>query len=268
MGSKDNIVPGSNQLLPKAYDDVVHPSAEVVGEIISYIPRTIRLGLGKWQKWLVNGEESLNRTFEALRDKADKIPEERQCEPEPNIVVPAVSQISYCYDSDVLREMYANLLATSMDELEKSHVHPSFVGIIQQLTPDEAKLLKVLPQDTVTLVPVIDLRRVDESADGFTTVFRNLCLLGEGVCEHPENGPAYLENLARLKLIEIPEDMHLTDDSRYAPLMNTQIVNVYRQNCGPNSRIVFHKKVLYLSNYGLEFVRCCIDEYDPNKYSI
>lgn len=255
-----------DSVLAKAYDDLVHPTAEPVGEILGYLPRTIRIGLGKWRNWITNSEESLRRTGEALRDKAERIPEGRQCEPEPNVAVPAIMQISYSYDSEELREMYANLLATSMDSQEKSRVHPGFVGIIQQLTPDEAKLLASLPRDLESLSPVVDLRKKTDGADGFVGIFRNFNTLGDGVCEYPELSPSYLENLARLKLVEIPDDMHLTDDSRYEALINSKMVSDVRESLPSNAHLDVNKKVVYLTNYGLEFIRCCIEDYSPEKY--
>lgn len=257
----------SGPVLAKAYDDLVHPVAEPVGEMLGYLPRTIRIGLSKWSQWIVNSEESLRRTGEALRDKASRIPEQRQCDPEPNVAVPAIMQVSYCYDSDELREMYANLLATAMDSLEKSHVHPGFVGIIQQLTPDEAKLLASLPHDQTSLSPVVDLRRTVQGKTGFITLFRNYSRLCEGICEYPQQGPTYLENLARLKLVEIPDDLHLTDDSPYEALINSEAVLEVQKSLPPNTHLDIHKKVVYLTNFGIEFIRCCIEDYSPEKYN-
>lgn len=264
IDTSDSKIPST--VLEKAYDDIIHPTAEPVGEMLSYLPRTIRIGLGKWEKWIINGEESLKRTAEALKDKASRIPADRQCEPEPNIAVPAIIQISYSYDCDELREMYANLLATSMDSKEKSWVHPGFVSIIQQLTPDEAKLLASLPPNQYSLSPVIDLRRITDGEEGFETLFRNFNLLGEGVCDCPEMSPTYLENLARLKLVEIPDDMCLVDESRYEALSTSEVVTEARECLPPGARLDIHKKAMYLTNYGLSFIRCCIEDYDPGKY--
>ena len=46
----------SGGVLKKAYTDVVEPSAKPVGIMLSFLPRTIRLGLSKWEKWINNRE--------------------------------------------------------------------------------------------------------------------------------------------------------------------------------------------------------------------
>ena len=41
------------QTAGKTYDDVAHPTAHATGQIISFIPRTIKVWLGKWEKWIL-----------------------------------------------------------------------------------------------------------------------------------------------------------------------------------------------------------------------
>ena len=56
----------NSSVLGKAYDDLVHPSAESLGNTISLVPRTIGVWMRGWEKWVVNGEESVRRTIEAV----------------------------------------------------------------------------------------------------------------------------------------------------------------------------------------------------------
>ncbi len=56
---KNEIVKQSSEVLSKGYDDLIRPSAAPIGEMISCLPRTIRIGLSRWEKWIVNGEETL-----------------------------------------------------------------------------------------------------------------------------------------------------------------------------------------------------------------
>lgn len=54
------LIEQSGEVLNKAYDDLIQPTAEPVGNMLSYLPRTIRLFLAKWEKWLINGEENIS----------------------------------------------------------------------------------------------------------------------------------------------------------------------------------------------------------------
>lgn len=57
-------------VLEKAYDDLAHPTAKSLGNTVSLLPRTVGVWLGKWEKWVINGEESIRLTAEAVREKA------------------------------------------------------------------------------------------------------------------------------------------------------------------------------------------------------
>ncbi len=143
-----------SQTAGKTYDDLAHPTAQATGEIISFIPRTIRVWFGKWEKWILNGEYAIRETEKLLEEKLKHIPEDKIVEPEPYVAVPAIQQLSYSLDSEELRELYASLLASSMNVDKKDAVHPAFVDIIRQLTPSEAKLLSYIykcPYNSVLL---------------------------------------------------------------------------------------------------------------------
>ena len=143
-----------SQTAGKTYDDLVHPTAQATGGIISFIPRTIRVWFNKWEKWILNGEYAIRETEKLLEEKLKHIPEDKIVEPEPYVAVPAIQQLSYSFDSEALRELYANLLASSMNVDKKDAVHPAFVDIIRQLTPSEAKLLSYIyecPYNSVLL---------------------------------------------------------------------------------------------------------------------
>lgn len=72
VGINDELIKQPSCVLTEAYKDLVRPSAEPVGAMLSLLPRTIRLGLSKWEKWIINGEESLRLTAQAVQEKVEK----------------------------------------------------------------------------------------------------------------------------------------------------------------------------------------------------
>ncbi len=240
-----------------AYNDIVSPSAKPIGTVISLLPRTIRLFFSRWEKWVVNAEKSLELTAEAIQEKVAQIPEEKLSEPEPAIAVPALQQLSYCYDSQELREMYANLLVSSMNEDTKYEVHPAYVDIIKQLTPDEAKLLKRIYQINDNC-PLISVRKYN-AKNSYDEVIRNFSIMAFGLCEKPLNIYAYLDNLERLKLIDIPFGGYLTDDREYQSLINHKIIQKVMSEVLPEGhRWDVEKKYFSLTAFGKNFVEICL----------
>lgn len=253
------VIDQSSGVLEKAYDDLAHPSVKSVGNTLSLVPRTVGVWLGKWEKWVINGEESIRRTGQAVQEKTAKIPEEKLTEPEAYVAIPAVQQLSYCYDSEELREMYANLLVSSMNKDTKASVHPSFVDIIKQLTPDEAKLLKSI-KDKVSYIPLVDLQLKNNVDGGHITILRNFTNLGDGVCENAQNICEYIENLDRLKLVCILEDIHLTDKNCYTPLENAPYLLAHKRIPIPEGRSFnIKQKSFYVTSFGKAFIHTCIE---------
>lgn len=245
----------------EVYKDALKPSIQPIGTMLSYLPRTLRLAFSRWEKWLISGEESIRLTAESLKDKVSNIPEEKLVEPELYVAVPAIQQILYCQDNEELRDLYANLLASSMNADKKWQVHPAFVDIIKQLTPDEAKMIKSIPDFKNNLIPLIDVQLFDKGSNGIgghQLYITNFGTIGIDVIENKLNICSYIDNLIRLKILEIPGTYHLTDSSKYKPIethpvLQELIPHVYKDIFD----IRYNHKAIEITNFGLLFKKIC-----------
>lgn len=244
----------------EVYKDALRPVVKPVGEILGFLPRTLKLAFSGWEKWLINGEESLRLTAEAIKEKVKQIPEEKLVEPEPYVAIPAIQQISYCQNSEELRYLYANLLTSSMNADKKWQVHPSFVDVIKQITPDEAKIIKRIPDFKNNFMPAIDVKLTDKNASGsgHQIFITNFTTVGLNVIENKENICSYIDNLVRLKILEIPPTYHLTDESLYKPLEESPILG---KMIPPAYKLIYNigynHKIIAITNYGLLFKQIC-----------
>ena len=109
-------------------------------------------------------EELLSDLRKMLEEKLKNIPSENIVPPSPRIAVPTLQNASITEDIEI-RELYAQLLANSMNETMKDGIHPGFVEIIKQLCSDEARILKYMSAHTI--IPTIILRYEDESGAVF-----------------------------------------------------------------------------------------------------
>jgi hypothetical protein len=246
----------------EVYKDALRPVVKPVGEILGFLPRTIKLAFSGWEKWLINGEESLRLTAETIKEKVKQIPEEKFVEPEPYVAIPAIQQISYCQNSEELRDLYANLLTSSMNADKKWQVHPSFVDIIKQLTPDEAKIIRSIPNFKNNFMPAIDVKLTDKNAlgTGHQIFITNFTTIGFNVIENKENICSYIDNLVRLKILEIPPTYHLTNESLYKPLEESPILEkLIPQAYKLIYNIGYKHKIIAITNYGLLFKRICCE---------
>lgn len=254
-----SIVEQSDGAITQAYKDVVQPSAKPLGEILALFPRTLRLAFSGWEKWLTNREESLRLTAEAIEEKVKHIPEKKIVEPESYIAIPAIQQISYCQNNADLRNLYANLLVSSMNSDKKWLVHPAFVDIIKQLTPDEARIINRVGNFKNNFLPLIDVKGVLKGGNskGHQLLVTNFTNLGFDVIENKENICSYVDNLLRLNLFEIPPTYKLTNERLYDSLEQSPILAQLTKPYLASYNLSFSHKILVISNLGLQFKRVC-----------
>lgn len=195
------------------------------------------------------------------------MPPECIATPKPNVAGPALEALRYTGHEESLREMYANLLAASMDTRTAQGAHPAFVEIIKQLTPDEARLLRyfAVPRP----LPLINVRReykvhTDTERGGYD-LLTNFSLLGwEAGCDYPDETPTYLNNLCRLGLAEIPTMYEYTTPNVYDALENNPKVQAFKTALEPNDkfRIDISRGGLRITDLGRLFCNTCVVSHE------
>ena len=162
-------------------------------------------------------------------------------------------------NNEELRNMYANLLASSMNKTVKNHVHPSFVEIIKQLSPDEAKILQRIYRDKV--LPTVSVVWSQSPGIGIVFKLKNFSNVGEDVnCDYPFNIQQYFDNLIRLGLCESPPSYSLTDKTRYNDLKSHYLVqSELRIPEDFNYQSSIHESLIRLTSFGKVFCEICLD---------
>jgi Abortive infection alpha len=158
-----------------------------------------------------------------------------------------------------LRERGEELLARSADVAQDEELHPAYARILDNLSPDEARILRLCaakgPQ------PAIDVRRglplVSE------LVAPGLNMIGaEAGCRHPERVPAYLDNLNRLGLIWFSRET-LRDINRYQVLEAQPEANEAMREAGRTGRTV--RRSIHLTPFGTDFCEVCLPLEVPDE---
>ena len=136
MIEKD-IIP--TEVVKEVYSDGVSPALKEIGKFGKDIVKTIRL-LTIPIQYTAHIQDRLEKHFEKI---AKEIPKENRVVPPEPILIPILEKLKY-HDADNIKDelskMYQELLKKSFDKNTTSIVHPSFVDIIGQLSPDEVSL--------------------------------------------------------------------------------------------------------------------------------
>lgn len=248
---------GLGNVALEVYRDLLQPSAQEVGASLVVVARAVGIALAPLEG-AVWGYQQLREWLSLrLTAKLSATPPEEIIAPATNIAGPALLQLHFVQSESELREMYANLLATAMSTITASVAHPAFVSVIQQLSPDEARIMSAIAtaDRQLFLREVID-GRTEFPVSGSQTISvqwraycSSLALQALDGCE------SYLDNLVRLRLLEL----NFASTSEYLP----ERADRY----GDYPPMVDHSNVreLELCNFGFQFIKACVLE--PGQFA-
>ncbi|ESS71274.1 hypothetical protein MGMO_112c00130 [Methyloglobulus morosus KoM1] len=206
----------SPAILKEVYGDLAKPGVQQAGKALSTI-----IGLGNtilWPLALLNERAriALESNLEKYRNKIKHIPIEETCEIPPEVGVPIAEKLSYV-TNDELSEMYIELLVKASQAPKANVVHPSFVNIINNISPDEAVLLKSVMH--LPGIPFIEVRLQYKEKNEWQTLnsmIPGLFCLTE--LHYPENVHAYISNLEGLGIFQVRQDIFMVGENIYEPL--------------------------------------------------
>lgn len=241
------------------YQDVVQPAAQEVGKALQTIAKTVHVALAPVSA-LVWGYDQIKEFVSVkVAERMKGVPPADIISPKPNVAGPALEALRYTGHEESLSELYANLLAASMNKNIAQGAHPAFVDIIKQLTSDEAKILHLFSRGQP--LPMITVNAKKKNEEGQETVLVNYSLLGINAgCEFPAMTPAYIDNLCRLGLADVPDFDYYTSDEFYEPLRSLpEIMQVLEQiNSIPEQTADISKKMVRVTELGKQFSRICV----------
>lgn len=215
---------------------------------LEVVPTAARLAASAW--WRVT-ERSLgaslrlaSRIARAATGDAAGPPSRPTGEPPPSDVADSTRS--------ALRDRGSELLRRSADVRDTEDIHPAYARILDNLSPDEARILRLFaghgPQ------PAIDVRRglplmSELVAPGLTTIG------AEAGCRHPDRMAAYLDNLNRLGLIWFSRET-LRQTNRYQLLEAQPEATAALRQAGRTARTV--RRSIQLTPFGTSFCEVCL----------
>ena len=245
------------------YQDVVQPAAQELGKALKTVAQTVHVALAPFSALVWGYDQIKDFVATKVADRLKHVPPENIVTPKPNVAGPALDALRYIGHEASLSDLFANLLAASMDKATASGAHPAFVEIIKQLTPDEAKLVGLFISPN--LLPEVTVRRAyknpTEEKSGGADVLVHFSLLGirAGV-EFPNLTPTYLDNICRLGLAEIPPMYEYTAKGTYDLLEGApEVQNAKAEiEADPEWKVDIERSGLRVTELGRQFANICV----------
>ena len=247
------------------YQDLAQPAVQEVGKALQTVAKTVHIALAPVSALVWGYDQVKDFVSTNVAERLKNVLPEDIVTPKPNVAGPTLEALRYTGHESSLSDLYANLLAASMDKNTASGAHPAFVDIIKQLTPDEAKLVKLFtfPMALPLLDVRLDYKTQTEDKSGGYEIMMNFSQLGEiAACEFPALTPTYIDNLCRLGLAEIPSMFQYTGKGVYDALENSEIIKQAKLNNenSPDFNLTINRKGLRVTQLGRQFVAICVTQ--------
>jgi hypothetical protein len=191
---------GAGPAAAELYRDLLQPAAKELGNNLHAVAKLITAALSPLHAMVWGIDKVRDWLSVALLKRMAFVPPEDIQPPKPYIAGQILLQLPFCAEQDQLRELYANLLAAAMDRRHAGTAHPAFVHVIQQLTPDEARLLlQVAEMPSFAMSEETSDHRSLLRGSYISEQFYELCERAE--VRNLDQSDGYLDNLIRLRLL-------------------------------------------------------------------
>jgi hypothetical protein len=171
----------------------------------------------------------------------------------------AASDVDGEASPEALRERGAHLLQLSADVTFEEDTHPAFSRILDELAPDEARILRFL--ESTGAQPAIDVRSGGPLNINSQLVAPGITMIGEEAgCRHLDRVRSYLNNLYRLGLIWFSRE-ELEDLNSYQVLEAQPEVADAMEEGGRGAKTV--RRSILLTPFGEDFCDVCLPAQRP-----
>ena len=226
---------------------------------------------------------SIQKLHSKLTEKLSDLPPDKVVAPPVHIAAPILEKSRFTADCDELHNMFASLLATSMNYDSQSLAHPAFIQIIENLSPLEAKILTTENFDH-GYYPMVSLRiqEIHNSPGSFSFSKHGLgneyrfAFEGFPIIEHMVSYESLsslsIDNLAlsssitnnfhRLGLFDFPQGSHVSSAKPYERI--TDALKKYisersqKEVLPPGKEYAIVPEAFILTEFGKQFIAACV----------
>lgn len=251
--------------LPEAVNAIVKKPAETLGDKLGDLMEIIFGGITyKKEKIMLKRENNLNEFKKSLIKNIAEIPEGKKIDPPENIIGTALEAVKYKIDIESIREMFAKLIASAMNEDTSDEVLPIFIETLKGLSGQDAVALKELCSIRMShIIPIIEIGDNMFCLPNMRSRYCPFLSNKFGI----DQSNTILDTLLRYQLIEL---RYVFDkDSCFQGFTFKNIEQEFseiRRNVPRDvgRPIEYKYGTVVLTSLGYEFSKICTPEFKPN----
>ncbi|WP_214484542.1 DUF4393 domain-containing protein [Bacillus sp. SM2101] len=204
---------------------------------------------------------SLEEYKNNLVKEISSIPDENLIEPPLSIVGPALENSKFYIEENELRNMFAKLVASSMDNRKSTKTHHAFIEIIKQLSPIDAQNIALLKDHRYLPIANFNLNNYANDKKQSRLVIIPDVFLSNPNCDDVELLRSSITNIKRLGLVDTYYDIKLKNEQLYETFDNNQYLKSLGQpllDARPGAETFFEKGFIEFSSLGNDFKFVCL----------
>lgn len=183
------------EIIPESTkEEALNPSANLIGQAFR---GALHLVLDPFVKLNIIRDQSLKKFEETIQYKNEAIPLENRDISKVGLALKALEDSKYQLDSEQLREMFATLISSTLDNRTSSIVQPSFSTVLKDLSLEDAMILLKFVE--IQKIPLVNLRHEMEDSDIGIDVLDNILLFNDEIIHEPIS----ISSLERLGVLSI-----------------------------------------------------------------
>ena len=178
-----------------------------------------------YQKYKAQQTINTEKFKKSLEKNIQEISEDNIQEPKISIVGPALEASKFYMDEDEIRDMFSKLVASSMDKSHSDYIHPSFIEMIKMLSPLDAQNLYFLYNTGDETISRIN---INYESGGYQTIYNHI-YLGNSNCQENKLIEPSIDNLIRLKLVNVSYEEYKKAENIYTKHLESQLFISYKE---------------------------------------
>lgn len=194
--SKDSpMTDAAMALAERVYADAAQPTFKRLGDVTG---RLVHVTTAPLRALIWTAEQAESWLAPAVAARVARIAQRFRVPPNPAVATQAIGGLMLTAGDAELRELFANLVAASMDSRRAPFAHPSFAEKIRLMTPDEARILRYLSGRPV--VPTVT-RQFKRPTGRLTVQFSSVATNAGCECLDPAFISLAIDHLTHLDLL-------------------------------------------------------------------
>lgn len=188
---------------------LLNPTAKKIGDTLGDVSELILSPVSIATTW---ANAHIRKFKQSIIDNVNKIPVENRDLSKASLAMKTIEDSKYQISDDNLREMFAKLVAASIDKRNNQVLSPRFSNVLSQFSPEDAKFLMQISSNNFKFIPIPTVR-LSALQDGSRSEYGDHFIAPDRSTASWFQNELSLNNLVSLGIINQTDEQYISNDT-------------------------------------------------------